>query len=1130
MKNKRRWTRAFCKAMAGILALLLTAPGLPVATAAEGGVMEIMPFQDFETNYDASQWDSYNNEAKFPSPANGNGKLGGARTSGGFWGGDWAYPADFAEKLKSTGDDRITKIVILGTMELESRSDGAWNGCAEISLVDSHENAGGEPIQKLFAVQFRNGSNDGRLRSYHSGNNNGDDVNTSRVTTIPFTGDLAAVIDVDAGGESGKATYYYDGTRMKTTAQAWNPTDIPQQPVTLDGTKHIRLSLHDVSTGYFDNVEALAIIGDTAPDVQYQGVTTADGGTLPEEGIGQDDSFALKFDSPIMLGELKDKITINDAIVSMDRISLSADRRSVVIAAPSGGYRNKSLTVAVDNTAIQSYTGGSYSEAIEETVNVYIDTRTRKTNIIPYQDFAKDADEAALLASGVWDKVSNGGTGDVLEAKDGKLVITKSSGVRTLNKEIDLNKVRNGEQMVVLARMQSAEGGGDIKTVLSTYQDSGGKTARMMVEVWRGKNGGGNGIYTGKETRTGENQVSGIEVLADQWHDTAAILTFHRDGMEIPTADVEYYVDGVKTSTGVEKATLINVDGALADQLALDVRNGSGAYDDIEAYLVTPGESGLLPLELAEQPFTDENGTAITSISDDGSFVIRFNNPIIASSAADAVSVNDQAVKTTLTADRRGLVVTAPEDGWTGSGLNIAISADIQGYATEKLGAVSIELPITQPVYGQKQAMAAYDAEGDFKTSDWDFTMNAESGYVVNQDGRMQMKSPDYTTMVAVFKDYPGQFVEAMGNGTEAYLVIRARMTVQSIIQDDAPTHTELRRMAIELTNRTNSGSSPNRRIAWLGVGKGSNEANLYVPAETSGSGSPTRQISGPFDLGEWVQVDIVLHVEDSKNFAGAAATATYYVNGVKAAEIKNCSLGNDVNNINSVRFVAINNVVGAFDYIEAYSVVGGVLPFSYSGMEGGNGSASDAIAPEESVALSFTGDLTEITNGFTENGEAISADRISIAPDGNHVIIAPPVGGWEAQQNYTIRSGRKLTDVLGSKISSAVSDTFRTGGSMLSAAVTSASVSADNAAASVRLRNVNSDTKTVKVIMAAYSETGDTIMMQADNVKLVTLQPNQTITENVNLGGLSADSTVRVFVWEADDSNPVLEEAYTLE
>ena len=142
MKNKRRWTRAFCKAMAGILALLLTAPGLPVATAAEGGVMEIMPFQDFETNYDASQWNSYNSDAKFSTPANG--KLGGARTSGGFWGGDWAYPADFAEKLKSTGDDRITKIVILGTVELESR---AGSDRAEISLVDSPANAGALPIQ-----------------------------------------------------------------------------------------------------------------------------------------------------------------------------------------------------------------------------------------------------------------------------------------------------------------------------------------------------------------------------------------------------------------------------------------------------------------------------------------------------------------------------------------------------------------------------------------------------------------------------------------------------------------------------------------------------------------------------------------------------------------------------------------------------------------------------------------------------------------------------------------------------------------------------------------------------------------------------------------------------------------------
>ena len=1104
----------FCRALIGVLSLMLAASAVPAVFAEAGtdSVIEIMPFQDFGSSYDADQWDSYADWTKFPAPANG--RLEAARTGDGFYAADWPYPEEFKTKLNARG---VKKIVILGTMRLEN-----VGGRMEISLVDSPNNAGGSPIQALFDVY----QNAPRLRCYDRSNTNIPEL--GREIELPFTGDVAAVIDIAEDGKTGQATYYYNGARMKNTAE----TVIPSQTITLDGTTHIRLSLHNVSAGAFDNVEAFALTADN-PAVQYSGLTTAGGDELPAEGLAQNSSFALKFESPIILGALEGAIAINGEIVSMDRISLSADRRSVIVAAPFGGYRGDTQTVTVSRGGIKSYTGGTNADIIKETVSIFFDPNAHRADIIPYQDFAEDADEAALLASGVWDNASVGDTADVLEATGGNLLMTKDSGVRTLNKEIDLSAVEDGTQLVVLARMQTMRDGGSVKDALTTYNQWGANTACSLVEVNKGVDD--NGIWTGAQTGgVNQNKAEGMTVELNQWYDTAAVLTFHRTGMDNPTADIEYYVNGVNTGTGVTDVSPITGSGDLAAQLSMYVKNGGGAFDDIEAYFVIPGETTeRLTTELAEQPFADESGAAITSVYEEESFVIRFNNPVMEATVADKVSINGQSVNAALTADRRGLLVEAPADGWTGSSLNISIAGGIKGYAATDFEGTTLTLPVSKPpapVYGQKQAMAAYDAEGEFRTSDWDFNMNTESGYVVNQDGRMQMRSPEYTTMVAVFKDYPDQFVKAMSNGTEAYLIIRAGMTVESTIQDDAPTHTELRRMAIELTNRTNNSALPNRRLAWLGVEKESDEANLYVPAETAGSGSPTRLISGPFDLGEWVQVDIVLHMKGVKSVPSAAADATYYVNGVKAAEIKDCSLGNDVNNINGVRFVAINNVVGAFDYIEAYSVVGGAQPFSYSDMAGENGSAADSISPNEGVVLNFTSDMAEITDDFTENGEPISADRISVAADGNHIVIAPPAGGWEAQKDYTIRSGRKLTDIMGTRIESPVSANFKTGGGMLSAAVTSVSRSGDSATAALRLRNVNSVAKDVKVIIAEYTGADDTIMLKNDNPKLVTLQPNQTIEENISLSGLSADSMVQVFVWEAEDNNPVLDRVYVIE
>ena len=662
---KRRETNVFCRALSVILTLMLSLSVMPAVFAEAGtdSVIEIMPFQDFGSSYDADQWDSYADWTKFPAPANG--RLEAARTGDGFYAADWPYPEEFKTKLNARG---VKKIVILGTMRLEN-----VGGRMEISLVDSPNNAGGSPIQALFDVY----QNAPRLRCYDRSNTNIPEL--GREIELPFTGDVAAVIDIAEDGKTGQATYYYNGARMKNTAE----TVIPSQTITLDGTTHIRLSLHNVSAGAFDNVEAFALTADN-PAVQYSGLTTAGGDELPAEGLAQNSSFALKFESPIILGALEGAIAINGEIVSMDRISLSADRRSVIVAAPFGGYRGDTQTVTVSSGGIQSYTGGSYTKSLSETVKVQMDTNARKTDIIPYQDFAKDADLNALLASGVWDRASDGADGDVLEAKDGKLVMTRGDGTRTLNKGIDLSKVEEGMQMVVLTRMQATKDSYYVRNVLSTYDQWGAKTGCALVGLY--KEDTSNGIYTGKGGGPTMNKAPDMTVNLNQWYDTAAVLTFHKSGEGDPTADIEYYVDGVNTGTGVKNVGLTGSAG-LADQLALFVEKGYGAYDDIEAYLVTPGEGNkLLPLQTAATPLTNENGTAITSISENGSFVIHFNNPIIASSAADLVSVNEQAVKTTLTADRRGMVVTAPEGGWTGSKLDIVVSADTQGYATEKLG------------------------------------------------------------------------------------------------------------------------------------------------------------------------------------------------------------------------------------------------------------------------------------------------------------------------------------------------------------------------------------------------------------------------------------------------------------
>lgn len=635
--------------------------------------VEIMPYQDFETNYDANQWD--NNAAGTKLPV-ADGKLGDVRNEGGFSCGDWAYPVGFNAKLT---DGTVKKIVILANDELKSRTE---YGCySEISLVDSAANNGDSPIQKLFAVQNRDGDKDGRLRSYSTGNE--DITETSRIETIPFKGDLAVVIDVDAGGKTGQATYYQNGSRLLTTAQISNKL-IPPQTVKLEGTTHIRLSLHNNSTGYFDNVEAFALTTDNL-NLQYRGVTAEDGSEIPKDGICRYDSFALNFDSPILSCNLENAIKINGEVVSMDRISLSENRRSIIVAPPKGFYaaNTDTIKVTLEPNCIKSCTEAPYGSGITERLTINHSIGVVRTEIIPYQDFAKDADLNTLLASPVWDKASNSGTGDVLEAKDGVLSVKRDSGVRTLNKGIDLKTVKEGEQMVVLARMQTTKANTtDVKTALTKYADWGASTARSLVRL----NGTDSIIMTGaKGAGTDLVPVEGTQVELNQWYDTAAVFTFHKNGRENPTADIEFYADGKNTGTGIKNASLTTGSGALADQLALFVQNGSGAYDDVEVYRVMADENGLTPMTLLEKPLTSESGEAITGVYEGESFVIRFNNPIIESSAEGKVKVNGQSVNIRLTADRRGIVVPAPADGWTGTGLTVSVAAGIKGYAAEDL-------------------------------------------------------------------------------------------------------------------------------------------------------------------------------------------------------------------------------------------------------------------------------------------------------------------------------------------------------------------------------------------------------------------------------------------------------------
>lgn len=1141
MKCKRRIRRHTRACLAGILALMMAVSVLPAVfvepvAAAEDNVIEILPYQNGES-IDDSQW-GFNSLTHNPET----GRLEATPPTGQMKWGGVDLPSDMSE---------VKKLVILakaglgdpaGTEEIRL---GKYNNAAKTGSSEAHL------LARVTAVNPGLSANSSRIRFYNKEYAGSNTKHLGQVQNLqhPFSRDIAAVITNSGGGQT--VQYYVNGIAVNDIGDDWNyvasyaegkTSDWDLDPTKFANADHIdfivRANGDGTATSYFDDLEVFAVTGDTAPAVEYQGLTMADGSALTGSTIGQTDSFALKFNTPIIQGSLEDAITINGEPVASDRLTLSDDRRSVIVAPPGVAGYDGNLSVAIaDGKSIKGYAGGSCDSLGSVTLTT---ESVSVLSVMPYQDFETNYDESQ------WNKPNHTTYKGLLAVEDGKL--KTQSTVQVYGHEWAypdgfMEKITDGtiKKIIVLGTMEADEiatsGNARIQASLTnTIMSAGSETQRLVSLASVGSDGYRFRSYN-KENN--DNKEISHSIALPYLTDVAIVIEPDEGGTIGTTTTI--YENGALSPTENTDPRPITLEGTNAFRFSQH-NNAVGYFDNLEILAVVDDDAVL---EFAEVPLTDENGDEIAEVGDYDSFMLNFNFPIIASSLENAITINGTAVEAgtmSLSADRRSVIVTAPFGGWNGVAsngeLNISVSDDLQGYVTTESEARNFTLSVSEtpsPAYADDSDIISILPYQDFADGDPEGVWNMKNGSPIAQDGYLELTSTSTGGWCGHAVEYPAAFREALAGGKEAYLVIRANMMLK---ETQTTTGTEVQRLEIALAtgNANANASSSKRRLVHLATAPNGKQPSVRVNTSggtDTGIGVVNTDI-GEVTFGDWAHMDVVIHITDPANAAG---TVTYYLNGQKGAE-GSLSLGNN-EQYGHIRFSAQNFLTAGVDDLEIYAVTGGKVPqFKYNDtLVGEAGSAGDAIDPDEGIELGFSSDMIKsgLVNaaggGFRINGEIVSADRISVSPNGNGVIIAPPAGGWDAQTTYTVKSAGWISDMLGTYISSAVNTQFSTGGDIFSAEVKDSSRANGTASATVALKSADQSDRTILIIMAEYSGEGDLGMLKQAAVKTVKMTTtNRKQTPTVSMENVGENSTIRVFVWEGDNLNPVLNTPYTVE
>lgn len=730
-------------------------------------------------------------------------------------------------------------------------------------------------------------------------------------------------------------------------------------------------------------------------------------------------------------------------------------------------------------------------------VPVMAEETAAMTEILPYQDGNSDyADWIPSLKH--------------FAPRDGALYADNSTG-ETKRNRVDIptevqalyaDGAATPYRIVLLSRIKLEPVEGTSYAEFDFEDNNSSATMRIMGLKGDSSNGRVIPIYRSNSNAATLTPIGELDETVNGWADCAAVIS----GVG-KKAKMEFYVNGKRVQREQDDVLAdftYEISELKANRFRIFINNKGKAYfDDLHAYAVSGGTDATLALTAEAIP---------ASIGTNGNITVNFNQELICGSTEDFAFINGAAVpaeRVSLSADRKSVTIASPFEGYEyGTELNITIPG-LKGYAGGALdysAAVSVEAA-PEYKYGTRiEYLPFQDFTNGYTGPEW-----VNNGVRLFVENGVLAGKPTGTGNQFLAINYPEAFTKALQNNEEAYLVIKSKIAMLS-----AGTGNPFAEIGLGKKGASVNVSKVVKRLARIRAIGSTPQFFINTSNATEINSAKICNVG----FGEEVSVEIVIHAA-----ADGTKTISYYKNGVLLSKDTPIDLGDS----EYVRLIAQNECSVYFDDVEFYAIAGGAARFDCSGISGAE-SEIGALDTDDRIVLSFTSDciaenlLSGGVSAFKINGETVAADRISIGADGKSIIIAAPAGGYAPQTRHEITIAPWLKDILGTPVGSVPEDLgFTTGGKFLEAVVLDSERSGNAAKATVKLYNATDETKYVWIIMTEGTEPeGDYMMQQAQIEKAeLAAHSSKEITQSL---ALEYDGTAKLYVWEADVMDPILD------
>ena len=283
----------------------------------EGEKIEVLPLQDFETNYTTSDWLLRH----LFSTQDGALKASISDTSMAKQ--SVAYPERLTNSIKSGESYR---------MVIKSKMRASANGSYYSEIGLAKDGAASNTHRRLVWLSATEGDVPSVEVKYAGNDTLGNNMYPTQVYGNVNPEEWTDIwVVIDAAGNAGKISYYVNGNKI---GGDYNITGI-------DGSDQVRLAHQNPGISEFDNFEFYVVYGNNLK-FNCNSLTDVSGNPVGEEPLSVNDTVALHFSTEVGMTELSNGtnsyITLNGEAVSADRLCVTDGGKTVIIAPPEEGY------------------------------------------------------------------------------------------------------------------------------------------------------------------------------------------------------------------------------------------------------------------------------------------------------------------------------------------------------------------------------------------------------------------------------------------------------------------------------------------------------------------------------------------------------------------------------------------------------------------------------------------------------------------------------------------------------------------------------------------------------------------------------------------------------------------------